>query len=45
MTTYQIRNGVPALGHYGTGPTTRDYKAMQYYLFQKKMKMLRRRMV
>jgi len=36
MTTYQIRNGQPTIGYYGTGPTHDDYDTMHLYLMRKR---------
>jgi len=40
MAAYQVRNGKPQVGYYGTGPGPQDYQAMAEYL---QLKNLRRK--
>lgn len=38
MVAYQIRQGKPQVGYYGTGPGPQDYQAMAEYLQLKKLR-------
>ena len=38
MAAYQIRQGKPQVGYYGTGPGPQDYQAMAEYLELKKLR-------